>query len=583
MSETHVLPERQKAQGADKDRDTAATRHMCAGVYFHRGFRDRIIRSVHNAPYWRVAPSYGFDLVPVVRHAWYAWGLDNALLVCVPTVLTCAVLLGHALAAVMAGCVLASGVLLRFTVLTGYDTLRLRVDRTAENWLEREKKGRSGGYLDHEKRKRRLRGIRIGAAGIAAVLLVACMVADQRPEEALGTLGAVLGVLAAAGLLAGAARQLLINRVHGRAELKASRLLPREKAVDEQQKHHCAVYRRWERKAGDDVLDVLRNREEMTLFAGCGELAHYWPSPLTVPLLREEDEKRQYRRREYERPPFAAHELVDHLKQAFRSLEDDAEDVRLEGIEASDRLCVPEIAVSADRTLLKERLREEDLGAVIDRPRGSVRHYLEVTVPTEGGELFTTVLVAVTVEGRALSIGFSACALGRTPKAFHRIDSYAEVGKAAVVWSALKGAAELFTEAWRVIRLLELPFTVAAALWAQKDRTLRPVRWIPVGTRFSAREEAAQEWRDVGKGDQEAVFARTKVVEQRIVSTVEDFLEEKGVDTSEFSEAAVRIINKGVFNMGDNNQTNYASGRNSQVNSGQGEQNPGGDEQRKKD
>ncbi|MFW5418484.1 hypothetical protein J0910_17885 [Nocardiopsis sp. CNT-189] len=528
-----------------------------------------------------MAPSYGFDLVPVVRHAWYAWALENALLACVPAVLLCAVLLGQVLAAIMAGCVLAAGVLLRLTVLTGYDTLRLHVDRTAEDWLEREEGTRSGRYLDYEKRKRQLRAIRIGAFGIAGVLLTACVAADQRPGDALGALGTLLGVLAGAGLLVGTVRQLLINRVHAGEGLRPGRLLPREKAVGEQQRHHCAVYRRWERKAGDEVLDVLKNREEMALFTGCGELAHYWPSPLTVPLLREEDEGKQHRRREYEHPPFAAHELVDHLKQAFRSLEDDAEAVRLEGLKVSDRLCVSEIDASADRRLVLTGPGEEDFGAVIDRPRGPVRHYLEVTVPTEGGELFTTALVAVTVEGRALSIGFSACALGRTPKAFHRIDSYAEVGKAAVLWSAVKGVAELFTGAWRVVRLAELPFTIAAALWAQRDRTLRPVRWIAVGTRFSAREEAAQEWRDVGKGDQEAVFARTKVVEQRIVSTVEDFLEEKGVDTSEFSEAAVRIINKGVFNMGDNNQTNYASGRNAQVNSGQGEQSPGGDEKRK--
>ncbi len=56
--------------------DTPATRHLCAGVYLDRAFRNLVIRKVHNVPRRRAAPSYGFDLVPVVRHAWRSWWLD---------------------------------------------------------------------------------------------------------------------------------------------------------------------------------------------------------------------------------------------------------------------------------------------------------------------------------------------------------------------------------------------------------------------------------------------------------------------------------------------------------------------------
>jgi hypothetical protein len=55
---------------------TAATRHLCAGVYVDERFRDLVIDEVCTAPHRRVAPSYGFDIVPVMRHAWWAAALS---------------------------------------------------------------------------------------------------------------------------------------------------------------------------------------------------------------------------------------------------------------------------------------------------------------------------------------------------------------------------------------------------------------------------------------------------------------------------------------------------------------------------
>ena len=56
----------------------AANRRMCTGVYVDREFRDRLLRSVYGARKRRVAPSYGFDLVLVLAHAWRAWRLELA-------------------------------------------------------------------------------------------------------------------------------------------------------------------------------------------------------------------------------------------------------------------------------------------------------------------------------------------------------------------------------------------------------------------------------------------------------------------------------------------------------------------------
>ncbi|MFH9299484.1 hypothetical protein [Streptomyces sp. NPDC017520] len=61
------------------DEPSAATRHLCSGVYVDERFRDLVIDEVCTAPYRRVAPSYGFDIVPVMRHAWRAAALTALL------------------------------------------------------------------------------------------------------------------------------------------------------------------------------------------------------------------------------------------------------------------------------------------------------------------------------------------------------------------------------------------------------------------------------------------------------------------------------------------------------------------------
>ena len=57
-------------------RDWTAERRMCAGTYLDSKFRDRLLREIYNARSRRTAPSYGYDVVPVLAHAWRAWRLE---------------------------------------------------------------------------------------------------------------------------------------------------------------------------------------------------------------------------------------------------------------------------------------------------------------------------------------------------------------------------------------------------------------------------------------------------------------------------------------------------------------------------
>jgi hypothetical protein len=64
------------ASSLDSDPDRVTARRLAAGTYRDRDFRDDVLRDIYNAHSRRVAPSHGFDLVLVIRHAWTAWWLE---------------------------------------------------------------------------------------------------------------------------------------------------------------------------------------------------------------------------------------------------------------------------------------------------------------------------------------------------------------------------------------------------------------------------------------------------------------------------------------------------------------------------
>lgn len=47
---------------------TKTTRNLCAGAYVERDFRRQVLREVYDRPNRLLAPSYGFDAVPVLMH-----------------------------------------------------------------------------------------------------------------------------------------------------------------------------------------------------------------------------------------------------------------------------------------------------------------------------------------------------------------------------------------------------------------------------------------------------------------------------------------------------------------------------------
>jgi hypothetical protein len=274
---------------------------------------------------------------------------------------------------------------------------------------------------------------------------------------------------------------------------------------------------------------------------------HRWLPPLNVPLLQPGEGTLQDR--EYQSPPFEAHELVEHLKEAMRPVGDEGDPTRLRGFKVNDRLYIAETEVPATRGFLRRRCTSKEINGIIDNPHDTKRHYLEIHVSSEG-EVVTTIFLRVTVRGRTLSLDFATCALTRTPEDYHILEQYAERGTRAVLRAAMHGTTRLPHAICGVWSLRLVPWVLAHSAWAMKDRTITPRRGLLIGTRLSIREEKAEEW-NKAELDKSTIYAEMKIVEERLLTATEDFLDAKDVDTSSFRRRVTNIINSGVLNMGN--------------------------------
>ncbi|MEU0121640.1 hypothetical protein ABZ114_08090 [Streptomyces albidoflavus] len=549
---------------------TAATRHLCAGPYVDEHFGDLVIDKVCTSPHRRVAPSYGFDIVPVMRHAWRAAALTAVLRV---------TLLGSVIAPAFADALPASALVVCGLALLCLARLALLIHRGDREPQNDRKPGRRKKQLQYRHRRRLRRLLprqrsekaealqRVGgiALGLAATGLTIALVHPRNAATAL-YIGAGIALMC---LTVGALRQVQLNQLLRAPALRPGRLSARQRVADVQQRDVHTVYRRpshtQDEGAADDDLTSFTLFGEESPFIGAGEIVYQWNPPMSVQLLRPvEDDDAPLHEREHPVPPFQAHELVDHLREAVRLLNTDSHDVRLPA-QVKDRVYVSETAVAADRSLLPKKVTDVDLREIINTPGSRGHHFLEVTTPLEGAEYVATVLLHVSVRGRTLIISTAACVLAHTPRSFQRTAEFGQHGLLAVLWAAFRELRSLprqVPHAWRIVKYLR---ALAKAAALPPDLTSTPIRNVLIGSRVSVREQSAQAWSKV-QLEKTDILGRMKTIEQRLLRAAGDFLLAKGVDASEFNNRALKIINSGIFNFGDNNTiSNNAVGDAAQV------------------
>ncbi|WP_344056137.1 hypothetical protein [Sphaerisporangium rubeum] len=537
----------------ERVRHDAATRSLCAGVYVDRDFRDLVIRDVYCDVRHRVSPAYGYELIPVVRHAWWAWILETARYAVVLVVLTLG--LFHAAPAVV---MMLTGLALCHMARIAYRSSRvaipLKVKALWHSWLRRAR-----WNSDAAQAREHTRMVQIALSSCLGLLLVPLLVAwiaGMSLAEVVRQSAVLTLLCAAITAVSGAVRKVLLNRARGPVldGVPGARLT----VINDQERHPCVVYSRT-RSVTEATEAVVRADpfDQPSMFFGAGRLVHRWMPPLVIRLLPKAGQPADGLWEDG--APFKAHELVDHLRARITDLRRIEGLASLRGLKVSDRLYVAEedVAVGPREWLRGEPPTPEDINGIIDRHFTMFHHFLEIRV-SDTGEVVTTVFLRVTVKGRALSLDFAACALTRTPVEYHLTDALTPDGARGVVRSALRGVQDLPRTIYETYRLVRVPVVLVRAARARNPRSRAARRGATVGPLLSIRQLKSATWQD-SRLDQFTIQDHIKIIEQHLLKAAEDFLTEKGLDTSAFTSQATTIINSGVLNMGGKTEINQAA------------------------
>ncbi|WP_157239441.1 substrate-binding domain-containing protein [Catenuloplanes japonicus] len=535
-----------------------ATRHLCAAAYLDDTFRDEALREIYHQPRRIVAPSHGFNVVPVIAHCL------RARAIAVWRDLAIVVTLGATFC-------LSMNVFLY--VLINLVTVQLYVSawRFVRDTVRRL---RDGAGIDPNVLLLR-GGLLLAAWAITALLSIylnLMMLAqafgtdtgDISPFEP-GALEALQQQAQVTALVSLAVLLMLFLfpiawSLWRQLELQGFRpgLTPgvpvdttRLREIDRQQYADTIVY------AG------------FRPYVGAGEVVRSWgfaqrlvrpvPDPVTVRAaeLGILPPRPSEASREFPRPPFEAAELVGHLRDHLgrlvagpgRSTEE-----TIAGMTVRDTVMLSGTEVS----YLAPYTAPETVNSVIRHPVTPARHALTCRVVSWGGEVVTSVHVHVAVQGRSLYLEVTTTALGPCYDLYRTVSQVDGSGPDAWARALRRGLAETpRTVAYAPRRLVRALIQLAFASGGTAG-TPQVTRGYDYGARIGLRELGSPglarnlvQIQDVEK------FRR--LIERRTIAAVLDFLDTKGVDTEEYRDRANSALNISGSNIINNSKVENSS------------------------
>lgn len=519
---------------------TTATRHMCAGAYLDDEFRNVSLREVYNRPRRMVAPSYGFDLVPVLGHC---LRVRNAAVVrdavIVLTVLT---------SVCVAGSALVTAIALLIVVYLVASTYRL-VQATYRKKRSSDAEGSQNLLL------RALFLMVAWSVLIYVPIAVAVALAgssdyggDGSAEEALTQVLSIYGTLALTALLFGGQvgfalwRQLELGKLRPGATVASPVRTPRLDDIARQQRGNTVAYSGFHPFVGSGFLQdtwsfavrLVRPAPgvlEKLLNGDGGESRHAAPAALSES------------HREFEAPPFDAQEVIDHVRADLIRLipapGNEAEE-RIPGLSVEDRVFLAGTEVSH----LVPYTDPQVMAAVIRHPTTPARHYLTCQVFSWGGELMTTVYVHIAVQGRSLYIELCSAVLPPCNDDYRIVDTVENIGSAAWLRAIRRGLVDAPMTVWRSpVSLFRGVADLVRTASGGQAGPARMTRGFDYGATIGIRELACREegMRNLVQSlDYEKYHT---LIERRVIAAVLDFLDDRDIDTTEYRSRAASILN----------------------------------------
>lgn len=529
------------AQPSSSVADSVASRYLCAGTYHDRDFRDQILRDIYSARKRRIAPSHGFDLVPVLRHAWRAWWLETG------QYLLTVLVVGAWLATRPVDTLMALDLL-----VIGY-LLRSRLSWIAESTGFGGRRDPAAGRPEQVREENlRIRGVALKRAfawalGVLVALALVSRIGQDVQASAPSwaaqtalTITAVFVTLVAAPVGTSVARVWCTNRLRSATLCKRQPLGRRMQTIDRQQRHPFTVH------SGHDP------------FLGSGKPMRSWSFAQRLVQAAPVDGVREV---EFRIPPFTARKLVDRLRERIGDLRyEENPETRLPGLSVDDYVFIEGTRAAHMGTVLAaERDSNVVTHAIADAIANSgdaARHYLCAQVVSWGGEVVTSVFVHVSLQGRTLYLEVAIYAL-LPIRPEYAAGSTIGAGRenfGSVVRAAIAGLPMHLLEAWRLARA---PITLWAAMRARDDLTSGYGPSGDIGAEFSLRETAmVKPSSKLGDESESSYFQfrdveqHSKIIERRLIAAIDDYLVEVGVDSSEFVRRTTMILNNGIMNTG---------------------------------
>ncbi|RJQ77228.1 hypothetical protein D5S17_16100 [Pseudonocardiaceae bacterium YIM PH 21723] len=283
-------------------------------------------------------------------------------------------------------------------------------------------------------------------------------------------------------------------------------------------------------------------------------------------------------------------ELIEHVRSRLALLGDPAgratDGDRLHGLTLDDRVYVtgtdlaqrPELLPTRDRPPVHQ-VSSALVGEIAGAPRGAARHYLCASVPSWGGEVVATTFLHFSTDGRMLYLECACTILVPLARKYHEVDRLTDqVSPEQILWTVARAATGLGTAVfgtplrllrgwWRDFRAPtrhlgtlaqareDLGFNYGAQLSIRELGSLE-------GGLFSQREQQQHLQNAFGISDRHPWLQyqnyfqvmdgrkHLKLVERHVLAAILDFLDDKGVDTTEFRSRQMTILNQGIIQTG---------------------------------
>ena len=514
-----------------------ATRYLCAGAYLDDTFRDRSLREVYYQPKRFIAPSHGFDLVPVLESCLRARRLAIGRDATIVLTLAAATYL-HWLSAAVAVAVL---VCLRVTGAA----LRL-----ARDFVTR---ARTGTAVDTTRSARRGLLLLLGWAAAVIVLIflagrtVSLVASSAAGAPRAGAGGALLLTLTAFLLPSAYAlgRQKRIEDFTVDGTPPPVRWTRRMRQIREQEHGNTVIYSNYEPFIGSG--DVISS------WSFAQRLVRKQPaSPAPGTRHRSEGE------REFPTPPFTAEQIVGYVREHLQTLTEDAPpELTIPNLSVQDRV-FQSARETGQRTLWTDA---PELARIIRHPTDPQRHYLACRGISWGGDVVTTVHVHLAVQGKSLYLEVTSTTLAPCNERYRIVDMDGGTGVRAWIRALVTGIRETPATIMRAPGRLTRAAADTAGHHTGAGRPRSARRRKDYGARTSVRQLGTRD-RLRNFTQRQDIIKFRRLIESRVYAHVLDFLDEHNVDTTEVRAQRATYLSIGMYVEGDVNAHRDVIGQN---------------------